>query len=390
MTQQTNIPKDWQEVKLGELLDYEQPGKYIVKSEEYDDYNGIPVLTAGKSFILGYTNETDGIYVDVPIIIFDDFTRDTRYITFPFKVKSSAIKLLKLKNKGDNLKFLYEKLQMIDLEVTEHKRNWISAYQNLKILVPKNPAEQILIANILSDVDSTIQKTDELTKQTNKLKKGLMTDLLTKGIGHKKFKETELGKISVDWEIKPLSYFLTQNDRVVAKPDTNFKRLGIRSHCKGIFIDDEYDPAKTIMDELYVVKENDLIVNITFAWEGAIAIVTKDGNDALVSHRFPNYSFNLNKSTPDFFRYAMIQKDFLNKLVIISPGGAGRNRVMNKKDFLKIKIALPPLPEQHQISNILSTIDKEIETLKEKKEYYNKLKKGLMDDLLTGRVRVKV
>ena len=85
-------------IKLGTILSFEQPTGYLVKSAEYDSNNDIAVLTANKSFILGYTDESEGVFDDVPVIIFDDFTTASKYVDFPFKVKSSALKILKLKD----------------------------------------------------------------------------------------------------------------------------------------------------------------------------------------------------------------------------------------------------------------------------------------------------
>src|SRR5260370_41459664 len=84
----------WTAKRLGQILNYEQPTRYLVHSTEYDDNHGTPVLTAGKTFILGYTDEEEGIYRALPVIVFDDFTTAIQYVDFPFKVKSSAIKLL--------------------------------------------------------------------------------------------------------------------------------------------------------------------------------------------------------------------------------------------------------------------------------------------------------
>ena len=96
-------------IQLEKVLEYEQPQKYIVATENYSDEYTTPVLTAGKSFILGYTDETDGIYkgTESPVIIFDDFTSDTKYVDFDFKVKSSAMKILHKVNKEDFLKYFF-------------------------------------------------------------------------------------------------------------------------------------------------------------------------------------------------------------------------------------------------------------------------------------------
>lgn len=168
----------WEVKKLGELLDYEQPTKYLVKDTEYRDNFNTPVLTAGKTFILGYTNEDTGIFKDLPVIIFDDFTTATKFVDFPFKAKSSAMKMLKPRNKDINLRFVFEKMQLIDFKLGDHKRYWISEYQNIEIDTPK-PDEQKAIANVLSDMDTEIEKLEsQLTKYQN-IKQGMMQTLLT-------------------------------------------------------------------------------------------------------------------------------------------------------------------------------------------------------------------
>ncbi|MCA9564684.1 MAG: restriction endonuclease subunit S, partial [Myxococcales bacterium] len=102
----------WKPRALGELLAYEQPSRYLVSSTDYTN-NGTPVLTAGKTFLLGYTTEQDGIFSSVPVIIFDDFTTASKLVAFPFKAKSSAMKMLSARP-GVNLRFVYERMQLID------------------------------------------------------------------------------------------------------------------------------------------------------------------------------------------------------------------------------------------------------------------------------------
>ena len=140
---------DWEVKKLGECLDYIQPTKYLVSSTEYDNSYKTPVLTAGKTFILGYTNETNGIFENnLPIIIFDDFTTATQFVDFPFKAKSSAMKILAA-TKGVHIKFIFEAMQFMNYEVGGHERHWISKFAPIEILIPSLD-EQIKIANFLS------------------------------------------------------------------------------------------------------------------------------------------------------------------------------------------------------------------------------------------------
>ena len=168
---------EWETVMLGDILSYEQPKDYIVKSEEYNNENKCPVLTAGKTFILGYTNEEFGIYDKLPVIIFDDFTTDAKYVDFPFKVKSSAIKILK--SKYYNTKLIYELMKNIKFNARTHKRYYLSEYQYLKIKIPKSIKEQEDIGNFLSLLDAEIDNLKEQKEEIKKIKKGVMKKLMS-------------------------------------------------------------------------------------------------------------------------------------------------------------------------------------------------------------------
>jgi len=136
-------------VELRKVLDYEQPTKYIVESVHYNDKYRTPVLTAGKSFILGYTNETTGIFKEkLPVIIFDDFTTTSKFVDFPFKVKSSAMKILHADKRRANIKFLFHAMQRIVFPVNEHKRYWISEYSKKKIPLPPLEVQEKIVAEI--------------------------------------------------------------------------------------------------------------------------------------------------------------------------------------------------------------------------------------------------
>lgn len=173
-------PKEgWEVKKLGDFLDYEQPTEYLVTDTEYNDNNQIPVLTAGKTFILGYTNEEHGIFKNLPVIIFDDFTTAIKYVDFPFKAKSSAMKMLLPKNEKVNLRFIYEIMLQIKYQVADHKRHWIGEYSKIEIKVPSTPEEQNGIATILSDMDAGLQALETKLEKYRKIKLGMMQNLLT-------------------------------------------------------------------------------------------------------------------------------------------------------------------------------------------------------------------
>ncbi len=167
---------EWEDSLLGDVLDYIQPTKYLVKDTEYDNSYNTPVLTAGKTFILGYTNETDGIFENnLPVIIFDDFTTANKFVDFPFKAKSSAMKILIPKN-NNNIKFIYETMQMIKYEVGGHERHWISKFTFLNIFMPCIK-EQTKIANFLSSIDKKIELTTKELNSTKEFKKALLQQM---------------------------------------------------------------------------------------------------------------------------------------------------------------------------------------------------------------------
>ncbi len=126
-------------VPLEDITEYEQPQPYIVQDTSYSDTYTIPVLTAGKSFILGYTNEDFGVYENFPAIIFDDFTTDSKLVEFHFKVKSSAMKIIQVK-RGLSIEYVAMFMSMTRLIGETHKRYWISEYS--KILIPIPPLEE--------------------------------------------------------------------------------------------------------------------------------------------------------------------------------------------------------------------------------------------------------
>ncbi|HDX3113313.1 TPA: restriction endonuclease subunit S [Escherichia coli] len=171
------VKVEW--LPLGEITKYEQPTKYLVKAKDYHDTYTIPVLTAGKTFILGYTNETHGIYQasKTPVIIFDDFTTANKWVDFDFKAKSSAMKMVT--SCDDNktlLKYVYYWLNTLPSEFAEgdHKRQWISNYSQKKIPIPcpGNPEKSLAIqSEIVRILDKFTALTAELTAELNMRKK---------------------------------------------------------------------------------------------------------------------------------------------------------------------------------------------------------------------------
>ena len=153
------------------MVDYEQPTAYIVESTDYSDEYSIPVLTAGKSFILGYTDEVNGIYDRLPVIIFDDFTTDSRLVDFPFKVKSSAMKILHV-SEGIDIQYVAYFMSITRLIGDTHKRYWISEYSNLYIPLPPLAEQKRIVAEIerwfalIDDLEANKQDLQTAVKRT--------------------------------------------------------------------------------------------------------------------------------------------------------------------------------------------------------------------------------
>lgn len=371
---------DWEERKLGEIFNYEQPTKYIVKSTEYDDNFNTPVLTAGKSFLLGYTDEISGIKnttVENPVVIFDDFTTGSHYVDFPFKIKSSAMKLLSLNDNSDNFYFMFNTLKNIKYVPQSHERHWISKFSSFEIYKPSQE-EQQKIGAFFKQLDETIalhqRKLDLLKEQ----KKGYLQKMFPKNGA--KVPELRFEGFADDWEERKLGELVEQIIREVPKPNKPYYRMSVRSHAKGTFKQFVDNPENVAMDKLFVVKKDDLVVNITFAWEHAIAVVNEENDGLLVSHRFPTYRAD-GKSDIEFLHHVVSKENFRRKLEFISPGGAGRNRVLNKKDFLKLKIFVPKIEEQQKIGSFFKQLDNTIALHQRKLDLLKEQKKGFLQKM---------
>lgn len=170
------------EYELGQLLTYEQPTAYIVESTEYNDNYKTPVLTAGKSFVLGYTNEIENIFDKLPVIIFDDFTTATQYVNFKFKVKSSAMKILHINTELVNPKYIYYRMQIIQFDYSTHKRYWIQQYSKLKVQIPPLAEQERIVAKIeelFSDLDNAVETLNITEKKLHLYRQSVIKEAFT-------------------------------------------------------------------------------------------------------------------------------------------------------------------------------------------------------------------
>ena len=377
---------EWKKRPLGECLNYLQPTKYLVSSTNYDDKFDIPVLTAGKTFVLGYTNETTGVFKkNLPVIIFDDFTTASKYVDFPFKAKSSAMKVLLAKEHA-NIKFVYESMQLIKYEVGVHERHWISIFSGLNIPLPPCYEEQQKIADCLSSLDALIAAQADKIDALKTHKKGLMQQLFPREgetaprLRFPKFRDAG------DWVNCKVSKLLNKvSEPVLVEANGIYQEIGIRSHGKGIFHKEPIAGEVLGDKRVFWVKENTLILNIVFAWELAVANTTDAEKGMIASHRFPMYDPIKDKSDVQYMKYFFLTHKGKQLLWIASPGGAGRNKTLGQKDFENLEILVPDrVKEQQKIAACLSSLDALITVHTVKLDALKAHKKGLMQQLFSN------
>lgn len=400
----------WIEKELGELYSYEQPYKYIVENTDYDKKSGIPVLTAGKSFILGYTKETDGVYSNLPVIIFDDFTTECKYVDFPFKVKSSAMKFLKAKNdKSYFLPLLFAYLETLKLfEVGEHKRQWLSEYTHKIVYLPEDIEEQKRIAAILSKADELIEATQTLIDKQKKVKTGLMQTLLTCGIDDKgvirspkthKFKDSELGPIPEEWQCVELGKILERgkgsmqtgpfgsslhsNEYVDEGCSVIMPQDILHNEINWIEISHITEDKKTTLKR-HIVNEHDVL----FARRGDLSkcAVIMSHCDAICGTGCLLLRPNKAELNSLWLKNVYQQTKIQDQVTSMSVGTTMLN--INAKILKSLVLAFPSLNEQNRIVSVLQQQDQIIKDLENEKQKYIDIKKGLMADLLTGKVKV--
>lgn len=376
-----NYPKDWGEITLGDSLSYTQPNKYI--SNVMQDKGKNPVLTAGKSFILGYSNETN-IYENIPVILFDDFTTEVRYIDFNFLVRSSATKFLSLKNEENNLRFLYYKLANLNYVIESHERHWIKKFAGFSMKVPKIE-EQNEVVEVISYFDKHIENLSKLIEKKKMIRDGAVVDLVS---GKKR-----LSNFSGKWDYKPVK-LITKEVITGGTPSTNIKEYwggsvpwlaSTEIHQKNIKNATKNISGLGLLNSSAKIAPKDSVL-IALAGQGktrgTAAILEKDmainqSLAALVCNEDNYYKF--------LFYAIEMNYEALREL---SSGDGGRGG-LNKKLIKDFKISIPlDKNEQIAIANILSYMDKEIENLEKEKEKYIHLKSGAMDDLLTGKIRL--
>ena len=246
------------------------------------------------------------------------------------------------------------------------------------ISIPNSGQEQHLISNVLSKIDSIITLHQCKLEKLKLTKKALLQKLFPKN--GKRIPEIRFKGFTDAWEQRNLESLLTKYEDKVKTPNSGYWRLGLRSHCKGTF--HTYVDAGNELEtaEMNRVQSGNFILNITFAWERALAVTNEEDQDKLVSHRFPQFKPNSDLAI-DFFKHTLIDKRFKHHLELSSPGGAGRNKVLKIADMLKYELLVPSIKEQNEISSFLNNVDYIITLYQRKLDRLISIKKALLQQL---------
>ncbi len=264
------------------------------------------------------------------------------------------------------------------------------------LLIPQY-SEQVNISNILEKWDKGIEIIKKLIPQLEERNKWLANKLLT---GKRRFPEfnlnkethkTKVGELPKDWEVKYISKVIKRvRNSFTPELDESYQEIGIRSHTKGIFYKEPVTGKSLGNKSVFWIEPNCFIVNIVFAWEHAVAKTTEQENGMIASHRFPMYKPKEKILNLDYLLYFFKSQRGKHLLGLASPGGAGRNKTLGQSEFMKLQIPIPSIEEQQKIVSFLAKSDRELDILRQKLEKLKELKKGLMQQLLTGKIRLNI
>ena len=362
--------------KLEELLDYEQPNNYIVEDTKYDNKYKTPVLTAGQSFILGYTNEESGIFKanSNPVIIFDDFTTSSQYVDFDFKVKSSAMKILKAKD-GVNIKYVYYLMQTIKFDNQLHKRYWISTYSKIKVPIPNIEMQ-----------NEIVRKLDLITKVVaNKQEQLQKLDQLIKSQFVEMFGDPIINDKNINSMKMPDVCEIIDGDRGKNYPKA--EEFFEEEYCLFLNAKNVTTNGFSFENCMFITEEKDKKLRNGKLKRGDVVLTTRGtiGNLAFYNEEIPFENVRINSGMV----ILRMKKDIVNEIFFIEQFKMQLDDIKNKiangsaqpqLPIIKmngIKVLSPDIELQNQFADIVKQIDKqkfEIEkSLKEMQELYESL-----------------
>ena len=238
--------------------------------------------------------------------------------------------------------------------------------------------EQRKLASYFDDLDHLITLHQRKCEETKKLKKYMLQKMFPQN--GQTVPEIRFSGFTDAWEQRKFGDLVEKYEDPIDTPTDGYMRLGIRSHAKGTFHSYVEKGKELETAKMFRVAANNFIVNITFGWEHAVAITDESDAGKLVSHRFPQYSFE-NGMIPMFFKYLILDENFKHHLELSSPGGAGRNRVLKLNDMLEYKMKFPCEDEQRKLASYFDDLDHLITLHQRKCEETKKLKKYMLQKM---------
>ena len=247
-----------------------------------------------------------------------------------------------------------------------------------KLMIPQDIEEQKKIGKYFEELERLITLHQRKCEETKKLKKYMLQKMFPQN--GNSVPEIRFSGFTEDWEQRKFGEIVEKYEDPVETPTEGYTRLGIRSHAKGTFHSYVEKGKELETAKMFRVAADKFIVNITFGWEHAVAITDENDAGKLVSHRFPQYSFNAGM-VPKFFRYLILDEKFKHHLELSSPGGAGRNRVLKLSDMLQYKMNFPSEAEQKKIAAYFDDLDHLITLHQQKCDELRNIKKFMLQNM---------
>lgn len=377
---------DWEQRELGEIFNYEQPTKYIVKSTEYDDNFNTPVLTAGKSFLLGYTDEISGIKnatVENPVVIFDDFTTGSHYVDFPFKIKSSAMKLLSLNDNSDNFYFMFNTLKNIKYVPQSHERHWISKFSSFEIYKPSQE-EQQKIGAFFKKIDDTIALHQRKLDKLNNLKQSYLDQMFPQN--GQKVPSLRFSEFSEEWKSNSMGELGKTYTGLNGKTKDDF------GHGKAKFVTYMNVYKNTISNPNLVeeveldsrqneVKYGDVLFTTSSETpeEVGLSSVWLNNSENVYLNSFC-FGYRPSINIDSYYLAYMLRSQSIRKKIILLAQGISRYNI-SKSKMMDIEIVFPKLEEQKKIGQFFKRLDENIDIQEQELEKLKNLKEAYLNEM---------
>jgi type I restriction enzyme S subunit len=386
MREEFNIPQSWELTTLETFLDYIQPTRYIVDSTDYNDSYKTPVLTAGKSFLLGYTNETEGIFTQLPTIIFDDFTTAIKFVNFPFKVKSSAMKILVPTSKLVNIRFVYYFMETLRITADTHKRYWISVGAKNNIPVPPLAEQHRIVAKIeelFSELDKGVETLKTAQEQLKIYRQSLLHHAFS-ALSNEKTIEEVIDNSAIGL-VRSNSELVEKNNGVPYIKMNNVDMDGRVNYSNLTYV-----RVNHLELSKYCLKEGDILINTRNSFE----LVGKTG---IVRNPPENIVFNNNllrlRLKPAYnaqFICFQMTSPFFRKQMVTEKKATTNVCALYQRDIFPLKVKICDLETQNlvvkKIESRLSVCDKIEESIEQGLKQAEALRQSILKKAFEGKL----